>query len=67
MKADWNTFMDKWNNYNRIVICSYMRTSNKEQRKEVNVLLTDMKSSLKWCRMEDCENIYNKLYEIIEA
>ena len=66
MKTGWNAFMFKWDNYHRTVICPYIRMANKEQRKEVNILLTDIRSSLKWCRMEDCENVYKKLYEIIE-
>jgi len=60
---DWNTFMRKWDILNRNVI-PYIKAANFTQRKEINILLTDIKSSLKWCRFEDCVNIYNRLLEL---
>ena len=66
MIKDWNTFMSRWDDLHRNGIMPYIRSATKEQRKEVNQLLSDMKSSLKWVRREDCINIYYKLKEIID-
>lgn len=64
---DWNDFMTDWDGYHRVNICAYMRSANYIQRREVNLLLKDMSSSLKWCRFDDCVNIWKKLHKIIKS
>lgn len=63
--TNWNDFMETWNNYHRDIIIPYIKNADKKQRGKINVLLGDMKSSLKWCRLDECVNILDKLYIII--
>ena len=62
---DWNEFHEKWDDLLRSKILPYMKSATYEQRKIVNYLFSDLKSSLKWSRFDDCVNIYNRLKEIV--
>lgn len=62
---DWNEFMTKWDDLHRNEVCVYMRNATKEQRKKINLLKDDLRSSLKWCRFNDCTRIYYMISEIL--
>ena len=55
---DWNEFMQNWDNLHRNMYIPYIKQTTKEKRKELNILISDMKSSLKWCRLAECKKIY---------
>lgn len=62
---DWNEFHERWDNMLRNHVLPYMKTATHEERKTVNYLLSDLKSSLKWSRFDDCVNIFNRLKSIV--
>jgi hypothetical protein len=64
-ETDWNKFMDEWDYFHREMLLPYIKTATKEKRKPVNMLLTCMKTSLKWCRYNECHKIMYKLKLLI--
>lgn len=66
MKKDWNTFMLDWNDLHRNKVLPYIHQASEDEREEISTLLSDMKSSLKWCNLEDCITI-SETIEIIVA
>ena len=61
MIHDWNQFHAKWNLLLRTQIIPYMKTADYEHRKQVNYWFSDMKSSLKWSRFDECVKIYEQI------
>jgi len=62
---DWNEFMDDWDSFHRNRILPFIKQTDFNTRREINRLLTDMKSSLKWCRKEECIRIKDKLQSFL--
>ena len=66
MKTDnWQDFMFKWDDFHRNKLLPHIHKSDHKTRRQINQLLSDLKSSLKWCRYNECRNIYLQLYEIV--
>ncbi len=47
---DWNSLMIAWDQFHRNKILPFVKSTTPEKRHKMNLLITDMKSSLKWCR-----------------
>jgi len=62
---EWQIFMEEWDRFHRLELLPFIKKTNYNTRKEINHLLTDMKSSLKWCRYNECVRIKEKLQLIL--
>jgi len=59
---DWNWFMYAWNEFHRKIIIPMVQ-DNPHLRRKINEQIKDMKSCLKWVRLDAA---YNLLGEMIE-
>ena len=62
---NWNEFMDKWDDFHRNKVLPYIKQADKKQRHDVNILLSDMKSSMKWCRFSNCIAIMKNIEQLL--
>ena len=62
---DWNEFMRSWNELHRNKVLPYMRQATKKERYEMNLLISDIRSSLKWCRFEDCKSVFESIKKVV--
>lgn len=53
--------MKDWNEFHRGYLVPSMKFRTKEERREINTLITDMRSSLKWVQLNECVKIFEQL------